>query len=112
MFIPHTRLETDQMLKSIGVGSIESLFKAIPEKYRFPKLDLPVGITEMEVVNEVNEYASINETVKDLSCFLGAGAYNHYIPAAVDSLLKRGEFYTAYTPYQPEVSQGTLQARV
>jgi glycine dehydrogenase subunit 1 len=110
MFIPHTRLETDQMLKSIGVGSIESLFKAIPEKYRFPKLDLPVGITEMEVVNEVNEYASINETVKDLSCFLGAGAYNHYIPAAVDSLLKRGEFYTAYTPYQPEVSQGTLQA--
>ncbi len=58
----------------------------------------------------MQELASINETTRDLICFLGAGAYNHYVPAAVDSILRRGEFYTAYTPYQPEVSQGTLQA--
>lgn len=110
MFIPHTKAETAQMLKSIGAKSIEDLFSVVPEKYRFPKLDLPSGVTEMEVLGEMKEYAAANETVEDLICFLGAGAYNHYIPAAVDMLLRRGEFYTAYTPYQPEISQGTLQA--
>ncbi|MBA4374672.1 MAG: aminomethyl-transferring glycine dehydrogenase [Anaerolinea sp.] len=110
MFIPHTPSETEEMLKNIGVKSIADLFADVPQKYRFPKLNLPTGITEMEVVGELNEYASSNETVNDLLCFLGAGAYHHYIPAAVDSLLRRGEFYTAYTPYQPEISQGTLQA--
>ena len=110
MFIPHTKAETAQMLKSIGAKSIEDLFSVVPEKYRFPKLDLPAGVTEMEVLGEMKEYAAANETVEDLICFLGAGAYHHYIPAAVDMLLRRGEFYTAYTPYQPEISQGTLQA--
>lgn len=110
MFIPHSKAETAQMLKSVGVKSIEDLFSVVPEKYRFPKLDLPVGVTEMEVLGEMKEYAAANETVEDLICFLGAGAYHHYIPAAVDMLLRRGEFYTAYTPYQPEISQGTLQA--
>lgn len=110
MFIPHTRSETAQMLKSIGVKSLEDLFSVIPEKYRFRKLNLPEGITEMEALSEMKEYAAVNETVEDLVCFLGAGAYYHYIPAAVDMLLRRGEFYTAYTPYQPEISQGTLQA--
>jgi glycine dehydrogenase subunit 1 len=110
MFIPHTQAETTRMLKSIGVKSIEELFSVVPEKYRFPKLDLPEGITEMETLAEMKEYASANESVDDLICFLGAGAYRHYIPAAVDSLLRRGEFFTAYTPYQPEISQGTLQA--
>lgn len=110
MFIPHTDLETEEMLKSIGVKKIEDLFTDVPKQHRFPKLDLPEGITEMEAMAELQEYALANESVKDLICFLGAGAYHHYIPAAVDSLLRRGEFYTAYTPYQPEISQGTLQA--
>jgi len=110
MFIPHTQAETEGMLKSIGVKSIEDLFSVVPEKFRFPKLDLPDGVTEMEALAEMKEYAAANETVEDLICFLGAGAYRHYIPAAVDSLLRRGEFFTAYTPYQPEISQGTLQA--
>ncbi|MCX6054518.1 MAG: aminomethyl-transferring glycine dehydrogenase subunit GcvPA [Chloroflexi bacterium] len=110
MFIPHTPSETEEMLKSIGVKSLSDLFNDVPEKHRFPILKIPSGITEMEVVNELNDYASSNETVNELICFLGAGAYHHYIPAAIDSLLRRGEFYTAYTPYQPEIAQGTLQA--
>ncbi len=110
MFIPHTKTETTQMLKSIGVKSIEDLFSVVPEKFRFPKLNLPEGITEMEAMAELKEYAAVNETVEDLVCFLGAGAYHHYIPAALDTILMRSEFYTAYTPYQPEISQGTLQA--
>ncbi len=110
MFIPHTPSETEEMLKSIGVKSIEDLFTDVPKKMRFPKLNLPAGVTEMEAAAELEDYANSNETVKDLLSFLGAGAYQHYIPAGVDSLLRRSEFYTAYTPYQPEISQGTLQA--
>lgn len=110
MFIPHTEVEKDAMLKSIGVKDIKDLFTDVPEKYRFPKLNLPPGVTELEVMTELSEYAAANEPVGDMACFLGAGAYHHYIPAVVDSLLRRGEFYTAYTPYQPEISQGTLQA--
>ena len=110
MFIPHTQDETEAMLKTVGVKKLEDLFTAIPEKYRFPKLNIPPAITEMEALAELKDFASVNETVDDLVCFLGAGAYNHYIPAAVDNLLRRSEFYTAYTPYQPEIAQGTLQA--
>jgi len=110
MFIPHTEAEKEAMLKSIGVKDLKDLFTDVPEKYRFPKLELPPGVTEMEVLAELSEYAAANDTVDDLVCFLGAGVYHHYIPAAVDSLLRRGEFYTAYTPYQPEISQGTLQS--
>ncbi|MEW6717902.1 MAG: aminomethyl-transferring glycine dehydrogenase subunit GcvPA [Chloroflexota bacterium] len=110
MFIPHTDSEREEMLRAIGVESIEALFQDIPEKQRFPQLELPPALKEMEVAQELQTFASINETSNELTSFLGAGAYNHYIPAAVDSILRRGEFYTAYTPYQPEVSQGTLQA--
>jgi len=110
MFIPHTDLEREEMLKVIGVNSLDDLFKDVPEACRFPKLDLPPALTEMQVYAEMQDISKANETARDLACFLGAGAYNHYIPAAVDSLLRRGEFYTAYTPYQPEISQGTLQA--
>jgi glycine dehydrogenase subunit 1 len=110
MFIPHTDLEREEMLKVIGVKKLEDLFKDVPEAYRFPKLDLSPALTEMEVYSEMQDISKANETTRDLACFLGAGAYNHYIPAAVDSLLQRGEFYTPYTPYQPEISQGTLQA--
>jgi len=110
MFTPHTPQEIEEMLKVIGVDSIEDLFQKVPEKHRFPKLDLPSGLSEMEISNELKEIASANASTDDFISFLGAGAYDHYIPAAVDMLLRRGEFYTAYTPYQPEISQGTLQA--
>lgn len=109
MFIPHTDNETREMLAAVGVKDLAALFSAIPEKYRFPKLQLPPAMTEMEIMAEMENIAEVNESTKDLICFLGAGAYNHYTPAAVDMLLRRGEFYTAYTPYQPEISQGTLQ---
>ena len=110
MFTPQTEIETEEMLRKIGVKSLADLFTDIPEKFRFPRLDLPEGITEMEANAELQEYARANESADDLICFLGAGAYHHYIPAAVDAIISRGEFATAYTPYQPEVSQGTLQA--
>lgn len=110
MFTPHTSSERAEMLRAVGVKKVEELFQAVPEKYRFPKLDLPPRKTEMEINVELNDLSSGNGSVKDLICFLGAGAYNHYIPAAVDAIISRGEFFTAYTPYQPEISQGTLQA--
>jgi len=110
MFVPHTDAEREEMLKAIGVESLEDLFVDVPEDYRFPYLGLPSGLSEMEIMAELQELAGANSTTRDLICFLGAGAYNHYIPAAVDSIISRGEFLTAYTPYQPEVSQGTLQA--
>ena len=110
MYTPHTEADREAMLKKIGVDSIEALFKDVPAEHRFPTLDLPEPLTEMEIMAELQEIASANETTRELISFLGAGAYNHYTPAAVDSLLRRGEFYTAYTPYQPEISQGTLQA--
>jgi glycine dehydrogenase subunit 1 len=110
MFTPHTPQEIEEMLRVIGIESIEDLFANVPAKYRFPKLNLPKGITEMEVAAELNEIASANATADEFITFLGAGAYNHYVPATVDMNLKLGECYTAYTPYQPEVSQGTLQA--
>lgn len=109
MFIPHTDSETREMLDAVGIKSLDDLFKSVPAKYRFPRLNLPPAMTEMEVMAELQNLAAANETSENLVSFLGAGAYNHYIPAAVDMILRRGEFYTAYTPYQPEISQGTLQ---
>ncbi|MCW5839492.1 MAG: glycine dehydrogenase, partial [Anaerolineales bacterium] len=98
------------MLEAIGVKTIADLFEAVPQKFRFPKLNLPAPLTEMEALGELKGIAEANESADDLVSFLGAGAYHHYIPAGVDSILRRGEYYTAYTPYQPEISQGTLQA--
>jgi glycine dehydrogenase subunit 1 len=110
MYQPHTEAERKAMLQEIGVNNLEDLFQGLPSKKLFPKLDLPQGITEIEAYIELQDIAAVNETTQELISFLGAGAYHHYIPAAVDSILRRGEFYTAYTPYQPEISQGTLQA--
>lgn len=110
MFTPHTPLEREEMLKVIGVSSIDDLFRDVPKNFRFPQLNLPPALTEMEIVAELNEMAMTNLPASEMPCFLGAGAYRHYVPAAVDALLQRGEFFTAYTPYQPEISQGTLQA--
>ena len=110
MFIPHTTEEIASMLNAIGVEHVEALFNDIPDKIKTNSLDLPTPLTEMEAMDHLSEIASANETTKDLLCFLGAGYYNHYVPAIVDSVLTNGSFYSAYTPYQPEISQGTLQA--
>jgi glycine dehydrogenase subunit 1 len=110
-YIPISPKERDAMLETIGVKTLDDLFEDIPEKYRFPNLNLPPALTEMEAMDELSGLAQVNENVRqDLVSFLGAGMYNHYIPSVVDHILRRGEFYTAYTPYQPEISQGTLQA--
>lgn len=110
-YIPISPKERDEMLATVGVKTLDDLFKDAPAKHRFPKLDLPPALTEMEAADELDEVAAANENLRsDLISFLGAGSYHHYIPAVVDHMLRRGEFYTAYTPYQPEISQGTLQA--
>jgi glycine dehydrogenase subunit 1 len=110
MYLPHTNSDREAMLQTIGVKKLEDLFQDVPKAQRYPDINLPPALTEMEAACELDSLAAANETTRELVCFLGAGAYNHYIPAAVDSILRRGEFYTAYTPYQPEVSQGTLQS--
>jgi glycine dehydrogenase subunit 1 len=110
MFTPHTKADREAMLNTIGVEQIADLFKDLPAEHRFPELNLPPALTEMEVLTELQDIAWANDSARELVCFLGAGAYNHYSPAVVDAILQRGEFYTAYTPYQPEISQGTLQA--
>ena len=110
-YIPISPNERDAMLKEVGVKSLDDLFDAVPKKHRFPELDLPPALTEMEAASLSSEMATTNENVREhMISFLGAGAYNHYIPSVVDHMLRRGEFFTAYTPYQPEISQGTLQA--
>ncbi len=109
-YIPNTDADRAEMLAAIGVASVADLFHDVPEKHRFPELKLPPALSEMEVLRELQAMADDNDDLTRVSCFLGAGAYNHFIPSVVDSLIRRGEFYTAYTPYQPEISQGTLQA--
>lgn len=106
-FTPHTPEEIREMLAAIGVGSIGDLFRPIPEELRVRSFDLPPGISEFEMMARLQEMAAQNGRVVP---FVGGGYYDHVIPAAVDHLAGRSEFYTAYTPYQPEVSQGALQA--
>jgi glycine dehydrogenase subunit 1 len=109
-YIPNTDADRAEMLKVVGAGSVAELFRDVPERYRFPTLALPPALSEMEVIEELNALANENDDLHHLACFLGAGAYNHFVPSVVDFLLHRSEFFTAYTPYQPEISQGTLQA--
>ncbi|MFI3271216.1 MAG: aminomethyl-transferring glycine dehydrogenase subunit GcvPA [Pseudomonadota bacterium] len=107
-FIPHSPEEVQAMLDLIGVKSIEGLFDDIPENMRPKHFDLPTGLSEMDVCKRIEDAASRNRT--DVVSFLGGGFYDHHIPTPVDALSSRGEFATAYTPYQPESAQGTLQA--
>jgi glycine dehydrogenase subunit 1 len=109
-YVPHTEAERAAMLAAIGANRIETLFRDVPEQVRFPKLALPPPCSEIEIEREMRELAVRNFSPDPSACFLGAGAYHHYRPATVDYVLQRGELYTAYTPYQPEVSQGVLQA--
>ncbi len=109
-YLPNTEENQKEMLNKIGVSSVADLFNDIPAKHRFPKLDLPAAASEMEILNELYGMAIKNSSTGCYATFLGAGAYNHFVPSVVPYLASRGEFLTAYTPYQPEVSQGTLQA--
>lgn len=110
-YIPDTLEQQREMLAAIGAGSIDDLFVSVPKNVRLLKaLDIPEGLPEMEVRKRLKSLADKNINTEDYACFLGAGAYDHFIPSVVESLLSRQEFYTAYTPYQPEISQGTLQA--
>lgn len=107
-YIANTPEDTQAMLTAIGVSSIDDLFADIQPRHRPRSFDLPAGRSEQEVVEYVRRLAGLN--TGRLTLFIGAGYYDHYIPPAVDALISRGEFFTAYTPYQPECSQGTLQA--
>ena len=107
-YVPHSPEEVREMLDVIGVNSVDDLFAEIPADLRPKSFDLPKGKSEMAVLQKMEKLAARNTT--DLTSFLGAGFYDHFIPTAVDALVSRSEFYTAYTPYQPEASQGTLQA--
>jgi glycine dehydrogenase subunit 1 len=109
-YISITDAERAEMLKAIGVDSIADLFHDVPEAVRFPHVDLPPPLSEIELRRELGAMSARNANPTTHSVFLGAGAYNHFVPSAVDQILRRAEFYTAYTPYQPEISQGTLQA--
>lgn len=110
-FIPNTDKDREEMLKAIGVSSFEELLKPIPKSLRLKKpLDLPPSLSEFEIKKLTRAISKKNITTNDYISFLGAGSYDHYIPAVVDYVVSRPEFYTAYTPYQAEVSQGTLQA--
>lgn len=109
-FIPHSQADIEQMLAAVGVGSVEELFRDVPPELRATgTIDLPAGLSEQAVRERLQALAARNSGAQHLS-FLGAGAYSHFVPAVVDNVLQRAEFYSAYTPYQPEVSQGTLQA--
>jgi glycine dehydrogenase subunit 1 len=110
-YTPHTPTDKEQMLRVIGIDSIDELYRHIPETLRKrAKIDLPNGLTEVQVRRRLAALASRNKTASDWCLFLGGGIYHHFIPSAVDAVISRSEFSTSYTPYQPEVSQGTLQA--
>jgi glycine dehydrogenase subunit 1 len=110
-FVPNTDSQRKGLLSRIGVKSVEDLFEDIPHEIRLKRpLNIRGGMSEQELVKHVKGLSNKNKTVEEYSSYLGAGAYEHFIPSFVDQLLLRSEFYTAYTPYQPEISQGTLQA--
>ncbi len=108
-YIPNTECDKEKMLKEMGIPSLEALLDGIPKTLRNFSLPLPDGLSEPQVLKALKNLSEKNENTDKYISFLGAGAYEHYIPSVVDHLASRSEFYTCYTPYQPEVSQGTLQ---
>ncbi|MGD9374170.1 MAG: aminomethyl-transferring glycine dehydrogenase subunit GcvPA [Anaerolineae bacterium] len=109
-YVPHTDADRAEMLAAIGVKEVQDLFHDVPAACRFPELNLPEPLSEMEILAELQAMSEENLDTGHFSSFLGAGAYQHYVPRVVDHIISRSEFYTAYTPYQPEISQGTLQS--
>ncbi|HBF6021065.1 TPA: aminomethyl-transferring glycine dehydrogenase subunit GcvPA [Clostridioides difficile] len=109
-YIPATSEDKSKMLKVVGLNSVDELFSDIPEEVKLKRdLNLEIGKSELEVSKIVKRLSEENLSLEDLTCFLGAGAYDHYIPSIIKHITSRSEFYTAYTPYQAEISQGTLQ---
>ena len=108
-YIPNTTDEQADMLAALGIVSIDQLFMDIPEEYRNPTLELPAPLSELEIQRELGGMAAKNRPLSSGPSFLGAGSYDHFIPSIIKPLITRGEFITAYTPYQAEASQGTLQ---
>ncbi|MCB1546236.1 MAG: aminomethyl-transferring glycine dehydrogenase subunit GcvPA [Hyphomicrobiaceae bacterium] len=109
-FVPHSEAERAAMLARIGVPRMETLFDDVPQAARFPALELPAPISQLELEAEMRALADTNAAARRHVSFLGAGSYAHFRPATVDAVLRRGEMFTSYTPYQPELSQGMLQA--
>ncbi len=110
-YLPLTDEDRHEMLKKIGVDSIEDLFSDIPEAVRLKRdLDLPPAMSELEAVKHMNALAAKNKHLNNCTSFMGAGVYDHFIPSVIKHITGRSEFYTSYTPYQPEISQGILQA--
>jgi glycine dehydrogenase subunit 1 len=109
-YIPTTDSQKAEMLAAMGIDSIEKLFDDIPKDFRFPAINIDAELSEIEVLRDMQKLADKNVHANQCKWFLGAGAYDHFVPSAVGALCSRGEFLTSYTPYQPEVSQGTLQA--
>jgi glycine dehydrogenase subunit 1 len=110
-YTPHTPLDKEQMLRAIGIREVRELYDHVPWSLRErAKISLPPGLTELQVQRRLGALAAKNVTPQEWSFFLGGGIYHHFIPSAVDAVISRSEFSTSYTPYQPEVSQGTLQA--
>jgi glycine dehydrogenase subunit 1 len=109
-YLPNTDADRQTMLREIGVGSMEELFHDIPEKVRHARFKLPQPLSELELKKELGQLAGRNASLDNYACFLGAGSYRHFIPSTVEHIIGRSEFYTAYTPYQAEASQGTVQA--
>ncbi|MBI4307470.1 MAG: aminomethyl-transferring glycine dehydrogenase subunit GcvPA [Chloroflexi bacterium] len=109
-YIPNTAADRRAILDATGAKSVEELFADIPQAYRNPELRMPPPLSEAELKRELAALARRNADLGEYACFLGAGAYHHFIPSVVPHIISRGEFATSYTPYQPEVSQGTLQA--
>jgi glycine dehydrogenase subunit 1 len=110
-YLYNTPDDQQAMLQAIGAASIDELFQAIPPEMQLGRpLDLPPALGELELMQHMAALAAENQHIGQKVCFLGGGAYDHFVPAAVDALASRGEFYTSYTPYQPEVSQGNVQA--
>lgn len=109
-YVPHTDVERSEMLAALGLARIEDLFVDVPAHVRFPELNLPPATSELDIAQEMHALGARNFAIEPSLTFLGAGTYHHFRPATVDYVLSRGEFYTSYTQYQPEVSQGMLQA--
>ena len=109
-YLPHTPEQVQAMLARIGVDRVQDLFEDIPSSLAYPQINLPQAASEPELAAELRFLAESNDNLNQMSCFLGAGAYNHYVPAIVGEIAGRTEFYSAYTPYQAEISQGTLQS--
>ena len=110
-YLPHTEEDREKMLNTIGVKSVDELYEDVPKAVRTQeRMDLPKELSEFELLKHARELASKNTNATQMPYFIGAGTYDHYIPSIVQAIISRQEFLTAYVPYQPEISQGELQA--